>query len=165
MLAIFLLAVVMFVPIGTSFASEPADVEIVMFLNAEIVSSRPAGNNVISEREIVGSFTAGPFEGDIYREIRVVIHANGKVTVQNIVYVENAVVTLDGVVAAGSFVMKVMGMVGNAKWTIISSDLTSEGEVVRLHGQGTATVTAFIPIDPTHYNIENTLTGQVHLTP
>jgi len=61
--------------------------------------------------------------------------------------------------------MKVMGMAGNAKWTIISSDLTFEGETVKLHGQGTATVTAFIFVDPYHYKIENTLTGQIHLTP
>lgn len=151
--------------IGFAFASQPTEVELVMFLNAEIISAEPVGNNVISERVLVGSFTAGPVEGDVEREIRVVIHDNGKITVQNIIYVENAVITLDGIVAEGSFVMKVMGMVGNAKWTIISSDLTVDGEPVNLHGQGTATVTAFIPVDATHYNIENTLTGQLNLTP
>ncbi len=84
---------------------------------------------------------------------------------QNILWVENAIVTLDGTVAEGSFVMLIMGMAGNAKWTIISSDLMVDGTSVELHGQGTATITAFIIIDPLHYNIENTLTGQIHLTP
>lgn len=165
MCAVSFLAVGMFLSIGTAFAEKPVDVEMVMFLNAEIVSAIPVGNNIISEREIVGSFTSGPVEGDVTREIRVVIHDNGKITVQNTIYVENAVLTLDGVVAEGSFVMKAMGMVGNVKWTIISSDLTVEGESVKLHGQGTATVTAFIPVDTLHYNLENTLTGQLHLTP
>ena len=160
------ITIMLLVPIGISFASKPVKITSVMFLNAEIITSVPVGMNVISERELVGSFTSGPFEGNIYREIRVVIHTKtGKVTVQNIVYVEDAVVTIDGVVAEGSFVMKVMGMVGNAKWTIIRSDLTAEGEPVKLHGQGTAAVTAFIFVDPTHYDIENTLTGQVAITP
>ncbi len=166
MLVISLLTIVMLVPIGISYASKPAEVTSVMFLNAEIINSTPVGMNVISERELLGTFTSGPFEGDISREIRVVIHTKtGKITVQNIVYVENAIVTVDGVVAEGSFEMKVMGMVGNAKWTITSSDLTVDGESVTLHGQGTATVTAFIFVDPLHYNLENTLTGQVSITP
>lgn len=150
---------------GFAFAAQPTEVEMVMFLNAEITSAEPVGNNVISGRILEGSFTSGPVEGDIEREIRVVIHDNGKITVQNIVYVENAVITLDGVVAEGSFVMKVMGMVGNAKWTIISSDLTVEDKPVNILGQGTATITALIPVDATHYNIENTLMGQLNLTP
>ena len=165
MCAVSLLGLCMLFSIGTVFAAKPVEVEMVMFLNAEIVSAIPAGNNIISERELVGTFTSGPIQGDIEREIRVVIHDNGKITVQNVVYVENAVVTLDGVVAEGSFVMKVMGMVGNAKWTVISSDLTVDGELVNLQGQGTATVTGFIPVDATHYNIENTLTGKLNITP
>ena len=151
--------------IGTVFAAKPIEVEMVMFLNAEIVSVIPTGNNIISERELVGTFTSGPIQGDIEREIRVVIHDNGKITAQNIIYVENAVISLNGVVAEGSFVMKAVGMVGNVKWTVISSDLTAAGEPVKLHGQGTATVTVFIPVDPLHYNLENTLTGQLHFTP
>lgn len=166
MLTISLLTIVMLVPIGLSYASKPVEVTSVMFLNAEIINSETVGVNVISERVLSGSFTDGPFEGDIYREIRVVQHTKtGKITVQNIVNVENAVVTVDGMVAEGSFVMKVMGIVGNAKWTIISSDLTVDDESVTLHGQGTATVTDFVFVDPLHYNIENTLTGQVSITP
>ena len=150
---------------GLAFAAQPIDVEMVMFLNAEIVSNELVGTNVFSDRELVGAFTSGPVVGDVEREISTVTHYTGKITVQNIVYVENAVITLDGVVAEGSFVMKVMGMVGNAKWVIISSDLTADGEPVILSGQGTAAVTAFIPVDATHYNLENTLTGQLNLTP
>jgi hypothetical protein len=160
-----LLVGVMLLPVGATFASNPVDMTAVMDLNAEIVNSRIAGNNVISDRVLEGSFSSGPFEGDIYREIRVVIHANGKATVQNIIYVENAVVTVDGMVAEGAFIMKLMGMAGNAKWTIISSDLTSDGESVEMHGQGTAIITGFVIIDPTHYWIQNTLMGQVSLTP
>ena len=150
---------------GLAFATQPSDVEMVMFLNAEIVSNDVVGNNVFSDRVIVGVFTAGPIVGDIEREIRTIAHSTGKITVQNIVYVENAVVTLNGVDAEGSFVMKIMGIVGNAKWVVIGSDLTVDGEPVNLHGQGTATVTAFIPVDATHYNLENTLVGQLNLTP
>lgn len=150
---------------GLAFAAQPSDVEMVMFLNAEIVSNEPVGKNIFSDRELVGVFTSGPIVGDVEREISTVAHFTGKITVQNIIYVENALITLDGVVAEGSFVMKVMGMVGNAKWVIIGSDLTVDGEPVNLHGQGTATVTAFIPVDATHYNLENTLIGQLNLTP
>ena len=150
---------------GLAFAAQPSDVEMVMFVNAEIVSNEPVGNNVFSDRELVGAFTSGPIVGDIEREISTVTHYTGKITVQNIVYVENAVITLDGRVAEGSFVMKVMGMVGNAKWVIIGSELTIDGAPVNLNGQGTATVTAFIPVDATHYNLENTLVGQLNLTP
>lgn len=49
--------------------------------------------------------------------------------------------------------------------TIISSDLTVNGEPVELYGEGTWRSTAFIPIDEKHYNIKQTLTGQVSLTP
>ncbi len=148
-----------------AIASTPTNITSVMFLNAEIISTQPVGKAIITERILIGSFTSGPLEGDIYREIRVVINPVGKATVQNILWVENAIVTLDGTVAEGSFVMLIMGMAGNAKWTIISSDLMVDGTSVELHGQGTATITAFIIIDPLHYNIENTLTGQIHLTP
>lgn len=160
------LAVMMVIPIGISFASKPTSIEAVMLLDATVLNAEPVGMNIISERELYGSFTSGPFEGDIYREIRVVIHTQtGKITVQNIVYVENAIVTFDGVVAEGSFVIKVMGMAGNAKWTIVSSDLSVGDQTVKLHGQGTATINSMVLHDPLHYTIENALTGQVSLTP
>jgi hypothetical protein len=162
---ISILSLSMILTTGLAFAAKPSDVEMVMFLHAEIVSNELVGKNVFSDRELVGVFTSGPVVGEIEREISTVAHYTGKITVQNIVYVENAVITLDGVVAEGSFVMKVMGMVGNAKWVIVSSDLTVDGEQVNLHGQGTATVTAFIPVDATHYDLENTLAGQLSLTP
>ena len=162
---ISILSLSMILSTGLAFATQPIYVEMVMFLNAEIVSNESVGNNVFSDRQIVGSFTAGPVVGDVEREIRTVTHYTGKITVQNIVYVENAVITLDGAVAEGSFVMKIMGMVGNAKWVIIGSDLIVGAKPVKLQGQGTATVTAFIPVDATHYNLENTLVGQLNLTP
>ena len=165
-LVISTLAVMMVIPIGISFASKPTSIQAVMLLDATILNAEPVGMNVISERELYGSFTSGPFVGDIYREIRVVQHTQtGKANVQNMVYVENAIVTLDGVVAEGSFVIQVMGMVGNAKWTIISSDLSIGDQTVNLHGQGTATINYFELTDPTHYTIGNVLTGQVSLTP
>jgi hypothetical protein len=162
---ISILSLSMILSAGLAFAAQPSDVEMVMFLNAEIVSNEPVGKNVFSDREIVGAFTSGPVVGDVEREISTVTHYTGKITVQNIVYVENAIIALDGAVAEGSFVMKIMGMVGNAKWVIIGSDLTVDAKPVNLQGQGTATVTAFIPVDATHYNLENTLIGQLNLTP
>jgi len=167
LISISLLMLVMLLPVGLSFASKPEEVILVMFLSAEVTSSKNVGMNVISERVLDGSFTEGPIVGDITREIRVVQHTEtGKMTVQNTVYVDNAVVNVDGIEAEGSFVMNVMGMAGNAKWTIISSDLTSDGEQVRLHGQGTAVITYFgFTTFPTHYDIENTLSGQINITP
>jgi hypothetical protein len=168
MLAILLsIIVTISLPVGVTLAEKPVEITSVMFLNAEIISISPKGVNVISERELVGSFTSGPLEGTIYREIRVVQHlAIGKASVQNIMYVEDAVVTVDGVVAEGSFVMKVVGLGGvNAKWTIIASELTVNGDPVKLHGEGSATITGFVPVDATHYSIENALFGQISLSP
>ena len=37
---------------------------------AEQIEVNGSGNNIISERELVGAFTSGPIQGDIEREIR-----------------------------------------------------------------------------------------------
>lgn len=172
MLAISLLTIVMVVPIGTSFASKPMDVTADLEGVVEVLSSRIAGNNDIQEREFIGSFTSGNFEGDIYREVILKINQllnsqNGPVfpyfeaNARQTWYIENAVVTVDDIVAEGSFVMKAMGQVGNVKWTIISSDLTVGGEPVKMHGHGSVIVNFIIPIDPTHYLLGNTVVGQV----
>ncbi len=175
MLIISSLTIVLLLPIGTSFASKPVDVTAVLYNEGEIVASRTAGNNVISERVLVSSFTSGNFEGDVYREATaesnlLLNSPNGPMipfhtaTIQQMLYVENAVVSVDSVVAEGSFVIKSGGKIGNVKWTIFSSDLTVDGEPVKMHGQGTVLINYFVIIDPTHYILENTLIGQVSFT-
>jgi len=177
MFTVFLFTIVMLLPIGTSFAAKPVDVTAILSLNAEIVDWRYAGSNYITERELWGSIS-GNFEGDVEKHSSFVSNqllksANGPVdnpafvaTAQEVITVTDAVVTVDSVVAEGSFIIGAWGDPGNLKWSILSSDLTVDGEPVKMQGQGIMTITGFIPgVDDKHYALEQTLVGQISLTP
>jgi hypothetical protein len=176
MYTVFLLAIVVLLPIGTSFAAKPVDVTAVLSLDAVIVDERYAGSNYITERELEGSIS-GDFEGIVEKYSSFVSNqllksVNGPVddpafiaTAQEVITVTDAVVTVDGVVAEGSFVIGAWGHPANLKWTILSSDLTVDGEPVKMYGQGRMIITDFSPIDATHYGLEQTLEGQIGLAP
>ena len=97
-----------------------------------------------------------------------------KTTVQNILLVTDAVVTIGDMEATGEFVVKITGQLPNVKWRVTTSNLidSATGESVNLQGQGTSAITAagptypFVtPFTPINYGIENTLNGQINLTP
>lgn len=171
-----LLAGVMLLPIGTALASKPVDVTAVLYCEAEVIESRVAGNNAFSYRELDCSFTSGDVMGTVDREVNIHLNQllnspNGPVfplfvgTVQQVLYVTDAEVTIDDALAVGSFVIEATGKVGNVKWRIMSSDVTVNGEPVKLHGNGDVIINYVIPTGPTTYIIENTLVGQVSFTP
>ena len=148
-----------------------------MQMDAKIIETKEAGNNVISKRILFGYFATGsPIEGTINREITVEEHTKtGKVTVQNTVYVTDAVVTVGDREATGEFVMKLSGIIPNVKWVITTSNLvdTETGKPVNLNGQGDSAITYFgapynfpeTPFTPINYGIENALWGKIRLTP
>ena len=177
---VVLLAVLIIAPINIALASKPITVDaldpILMKLDAQIVESRQVGSNVISKRILFGYFDSGPFEGTINREFTGEEHKEtGKVTVQNIVYVTDAVVTVGDREATGEFVITMAGMIPNVKWRITTSNLmdSETGESVHLHGQGDSAIVGFrppynypdTPFTPIHFGIDNALWGQISLTP
>jgi hypothetical protein len=179
-IAVALTVVAMLLSIGTALASKPITIDvndpILMKIDAKIIESRAVGNNVISKRILFGYFDSGPFEGTINREITVQEHLQtGKIAVQNIVYVTDAVVTVGDRQATGEFVMKMIGIIPNVKWVITTSNLVDSdtGERVELHGQGGSAITYMgapynlpeTPFAPIHYGIDNALWGQFSLSP
>ncbi len=178
--AVVLLAVLIIAPINISLASKPITVDpmdpILMKMDAKIVESRSVGNIVISKRILFGYFDSGPFEGTINREITVQVQLEtGKATVQNILHVADAVVTVGEREATGEFVMKMIGIIPNVKWVITTSNLVDSdtGERVELYGQGDSAITYMgapynfpeTPFAPIHYGLDNALWGQISLTP
>lgn len=95
----------------------------------------------------------------------------GRITVQNILYVTDAIVTVGDCQATGEFVMKMMGLIPNVKWVITTSNLvdSATGVRVELHGQGDSAITytgapysfPSTPFAPIHYGIGNALWGQI----
>ena len=148
----------------------------VMQLDAKITDTKVVGENEISTRIIFGYFVSGPFEGVINREIKVESHLKtGKITVQNILYVTGAVVTINGRMAEGEFVIKMSGLLPKVLWTVLSSNLVDSdtGKSVNLHGQGDSIISYMgapynfddTPFSPINYGIDNILFGQISLTP
>lgn len=174
--AVSLFAIIMLLPIASSFAAKPVDVTAVLSLDAVIVDERYAGSNYITERELEGPIS-GDFEGTVEKYSSFVSNqllksVNGPVddpafvaTAQEVITITDAVVHVGSVVAEGSFVIEAWGHPANLKWTILSSDLTVDGEPVKMYGQGRMKITDFSPIDATHYSLEQTLEGQIGLVP
>ena len=176
----FILMVLTLASFSLVFAAKPVETSMVIQCNAQIVETKEAGNNKLTTRNVFGSFVSGPIEGTINRIVHVNQHQwekPGKNTVQNVLLVTDAVVTIGNIEATGEFVIKMTGQLPNVKWRVTTSNLvdSATGESVNLHGQGTSAVTEFVPAPgyttietpfiPIMYGIENTLTGKINLTP
>ena len=136
------------------------------------------GQNEFIENTADGAFISGDFLGVsiTYREVSIINHFGNvdkwgaeKQTVQNIFECSGSF-TLDSVPYDGEFTFKMMGQAGkHVTWVIINSDLTANGEPVRMHGQGTSTLQIVSNPDPNPgmppILIQNAFEGQVGFTP
>ena len=173
-LTVLLAVAMMLTPLA---AAKPVETTMVIQCNAQIAETIIAGNNKLTTRIVFGYFDSGPISGTINRIVFVNQHQYlkpGKTTVQNIILVTDAVVTIGDRKAVGEFEIKMTGKLPNVQWRITPSNLVDSdtGKSVNLNGQGTSAITAAgppyafaTPFTPINYGIENTLTGKISLTP
>ena len=183
-LTVSLLTVFLLISFGVVFAAKPIEVSSTLVMDCtSLVNTKVVGNIEVSDRILVGSFTGGNFEGDVYREVTILLNLKTR-TPNPLVYPENQVgitdqkfivtnarVSVDGIVAVGEFEMCANGKIGNVKWHISDSDMTIEStdEPVKMHGNGIITIISVIPLPlgpppPPFYTITNGIIGQVSFT-
>lgn len=168
-------AIIMVLSLGVVFASKPVEMSAILYCEAEVIDRWVVGNNEFSYREVECTFTDGDILGDAERFVNIQVNqklnsANGPVipwfvgTVQQILYVTDAEVSVGDDTAIGSFVIKAYGKIGNVQWRIISSDVTVDSEPALLHGSGNILINFVIPTGPNTYIMENTFVGQLSLS-
>jgi len=177
-LALALLAAALVAPLGSVMATESIEIATVSQTEFITLTQEQVGKNVFIENTADGSFISGDFVGVniVYREFSGAQHLGNvekwggpKQTVQNI-FECSGTFMLDSVEYVGSFTFKMMGQVGaHVQWVVIDSDLTADGEPVRMHGGGTSTLQSVYNPDPNPgmppVFIQNTFEGQIHFTP